>query len=67
MQLRDQHISRSSLLACGSLILGAAFATATLGFGIGAWLLLTGAFCALIMGSMIWMMIAMGSHAKHRR
>ncbi len=66
MQLRDQHVSRSSLLICGSLILGAALAIAMLGFGIGAWILLAGAFCALMMGSMIWMMIAMGRHAKHR-
>ena len=67
----DHAIPRSTRVALvashlRSLILGAALAIAMLGFGIGAWILLAGAFCALMMGSMIWMMIAMGRHAKHR-
>jgi hypothetical protein len=36
------------------------------GFDVAPWLVLGGAFCVLMMGPMIWMMVAMGKNAMHR-
>ncbi len=67
MQIGDHQVSRSSLLICAVVILGAVLAVGVFGFGVAAWVILAGAFCVLMMGSMIWMMVAMGKHATHRR
>jgi hypothetical protein len=69
MNIAGRHLSRSSLLICGIVVLGGVLAVATLGFGVAAWIILAGAFCVLMMGSMIWMMVAMGKHGtdRHKR
>jgi hypothetical protein len=60
-------MSGPSLLICGVVILGAVLAVATLGLGVAAWVVLAGAFCVLMMGSMIWMMVAMATRTRHRQ
>jgi hypothetical protein len=40
--------------------LSALLAVGVVGFGVAPWVILVGAFCALMMGSMSWMMVAMG-------
>jgi fatty acid desaturase len=53
-------------LVCVLVILAGVLAVAFFGFGVAPWLVLLGAFCVLMMGSMIWMMFAMGKNAMHR-
>jgi hypothetical protein len=67
MQIGDHHMSWSSLLICGVVSLGGDLAVASVGFCVAVWVILAGAFCVLIMGSMIWMMVAMGKRATHRQ
>ena len=66
MNMAGRHISSSSLSLCGVVVLGGVLALAVFGFGVAAWVILVGAFCVLMMGSMIWMMVAMGKNALHR-
>jgi hypothetical protein len=66
MEVRGRHMSWPALLVCALVILGGAFAVGVLGFGVAPWVILVGAFCVLMMGSMIWMMVAMGRNATHR-
>lgn len=54
------------VLLCAALIVGAVLAVAFFGYGVAPWIILVGAFCVLMMGSMIWMMVAMGRNAIHR-
>lgn len=67
MNVRGHHISLTSLLVYGLVILAAGLAVGFLGFGVAPWIILAGAFCVLMMGSMVWMMVAMGRNAIHRR
>lgn len=67
MDVPGRHVSWPALLVCGLVILVAALAVGVLGFGLAAWLILMGAFCVAMMGSMLWMMLAMGRNASHRR
>ena len=66
MNVAGRHVSWSTLLVRGLAVLGAALAVGFFGFGVAPWLILAGAFCALMMGSMIWMMVGMGKGAMHR-
>lgn len=66
MDMLGRHVSWTSLLVCGLVILAATVAIAIFGFGVAPWLILVGAFCVLMMGSMLWMMVAMGKNAIHR-
>jgi hypothetical protein len=66
MNVRGHHLSWSSLFVCGVVVVGALLAVGVFGFGVAPWLILVGAFCFLMMGSMIWMMVAMGRNAMHR-
>ncbi len=66
MNMAGRHISSSSLTLCGVVVLGGVLALAGFGFGVAALVILVGAFCVLMMGSMIWMMVAMGKNALHR-
>jgi uncharacterized membrane protein len=50
------------MLLCGLVVVGGILA---LGFGFAPWLILMGAFCLLMMGSMLWMMVGMGTHTMH--
>ena len=67
MDVRGHHLSWSSLLVCGLAVVGAVLAVGVFGFGVAPWLILVGAFCVVMMASMIWMMVAMGRNAMHRR
>lgn len=62
-----RHVSRPALLVCGLVIVAAALAVGVVGFGVAPWIVLMGGFCLLMMGSMLWMMVAMGRNASHRR
>jgi hypothetical protein len=66
MDVRGRRVSWASLLVCGVVILAAVLAVGVLGFGVAPWIILAGAFCVLMMGSMLWMMVAMGRNAIHR-
>ncbi len=66
MTVLDRHMSWPALLVCGVVVLAGALAVAFFGFGVAPWLVLVGAFCVLMMGSMVWMMFAMGKNAMHR-
>jgi hypothetical protein len=66
MHMLGRHVSWSAVIACGVAILGAVLAVAVFGFGVAPWIILAGAFCVLMMGSMLWMMVAMGRNAIHR-
>jgi len=66
MDVLGRYVSWSSLLVGGLVALAAVLAVAFFGFGVAPWLILVGAFCALMMGSMIWMMVVMGKNAMHR-
>jgi hypothetical protein len=48
------------------VILAAALAVGFFGLGVAPVLIIAGAFCAVMMVSMIWMMVAMGRGATHR-
>jgi hypothetical protein len=59
-------MSWPALLVCAVVILAGVLAVGSIGFGVAPWLVLVAAFCVLMMGSMIWMMVAMGKNAMHR-
>jgi fatty acid desaturase len=65
MELLGRHVSSRSLIACGAVALAAA--VGVVGLGIAPWLIVMGAFCLVMMGSMLWMMVGMGRNATHRR
>jgi hypothetical protein len=67
MDVLGRRRSWTSLLLCGLVILAAALAVAVFGFGVAAWIAVMGAFCVVMMGSMVWMMVSMGRNASHRR
>jgi uncharacterized membrane protein len=64
MNVAGRHFSWLSMLFCGIVVLGAVFAL-SFGFGVAPWLILMGAFCVVMMGSMLLMMVGMGSHTMH--
>jgi hypothetical protein len=66
MHVHGRHMGWSHLLVCGLVILVAALAVGFFGFGVAPVLIIAGAFCALMMVSMIWMMVGMGKGATHR-
>jgi hypothetical protein len=67
MELLGRHVSSRSLIACGVVAVAMALAVGVVGLGIAPWLIVMGAFCLVMMGSMLWMMVAMGRNATHRR
>jgi uncharacterized membrane protein len=66
MNAFGRHYGLSAMVLCGLVILGGAVAVGFFGFGVAPWFVLMGAFCVLMMGSMLWMMVGMGNHAGHR-
>jgi hypothetical protein len=60
-----RHLSWPRVLAGVGVALGVVLLVGFLGFGVAPWLILAGAFCAAMMGSMIWMMVSMGRNAMH--
>jgi uncharacterized membrane protein len=65
MNLGGRHFSWPSMLVCGLAFVGVVLAV-SFGFGVAPWLILMGAFCVLMMGSMMLMMIGgMGMHGMH--
>ena len=67
MEVLGRHVSLAALLACGLVVLAAALAIGIVGFGVAPWIVLMGASCVLMMGAMLWMMVAMVRNASHRR
>jgi hypothetical protein len=61
-----RYMSWPGLFVCAVVILAGVLAVGFFGFGVAPWVVLVGAFCVLMMGSMIWMMVAMGKNAMHR-
>lgn len=61
-----RQVSWRALLFCAFVVLVAVLAVGFFGFGLAPSIILAGAFCALMMGSMIWMMVAMGRNGIHR-
>jgi hypothetical protein len=59
-------VSWRAALLCVAAVFGAVLAIAVFGFGVAPWLILFGAFCVLMMGSMLWMMVATARNAVHR-
>ena len=55
MHVLGRHMGWSHLL----------LAVGVFGFGVTPWAVIAGAFCAVMMGSMIWMMVGMGKGAMH--
>jgi hypothetical protein len=60
------HMGWSHLLICALLVLVGVLAVGVFGFGVTPWAIIAGAFCVVMMGSMIWMMVGMGKGAMHR-
>jgi hypothetical protein len=59
-------MSWPALLVCGAVVVGVVLVVGFVGFGVAPWIILVGTFCVLMMGSMIWMLVAMGRNAIHR-
>jgi hypothetical protein len=55
----------SHLLICALPVLVGVLVVGVFGFGVTPWAIIAGAFCAVMMGSMIWMMVGMGKGAMH--
>ena len=66
MNIAGRQLSWSTLALCGLVVLVGALAVAVFGFGIAPWVILVGAFCVVVMGWMMWMMVAMGRNVIHR-
>jgi hypothetical protein len=66
MNIAGRHLSWSSLLLYGLVVVGAAIAVGFFGFGVAPWAILVGAFCVLTMGSMMWMTVGMVRNAIRR-
>jgi hypothetical protein len=66
MNVAGRDMPWRTLLLCGVVVVGAVLAVSFFGFGVAPWLILVGAFCVVMMGSMIWMMVAMAKNALHR-
>jgi hypothetical protein len=60
------HSDWVRLLVVGIVVVGLAVLVGSLGFGVAPWVILVGAFCTLMMGSMIGTVFAMGRNALHR-
>jgi hypothetical protein len=65
MHVLGRHMGWSHLLICALLVLVGLLAVGVFGFGVTPWAIIAGAFCAVMMGSMIWMMVGMGKGAMH--
>lgn len=65
MNVAGHYFSSPAMAFCALVALGAAVAVGFFGFGVAPWFILMGAFCILMMGSMLWMMVGMGNHAGH--
>jgi hypothetical protein len=61
-----RQVSWRALLVCAVGVLVAVPSVGFFGFGVAPWIILAGAFCVLMMGSMVWMMVAMGKHTIRR-
>ena len=61
-----RQMSWRGLLVCAVVVLVAVLAFGFFGFGVAPWIIVAGAFCVLMMGSMVWMMVAMGKHTIQR-
>lgn len=66
MHVLGRHMGWSHLLGCGLAVLIVVIAVGFFGLGLMLWAIVAGAFCAVMMIPMIWMMIAMGKHADPR-
>lgn len=66
MHVLGRHMGWSHLLICAVVVLIAGLAVGFFGFGVTPVAIITGAFCAVMMISMIWMMVGMGKGAMHR-
>jgi uncharacterized membrane protein len=62
MNVAGRHFSWLSVGVCCLMVVAAVLALG-FGFGVAPWAILVGAFCVLMMGSMLWMM---GTHGMHR-
>jgi uncharacterized membrane protein len=65
MNMAGRHFSWLFMPFCGLVVLGGVLA-ASFGFGVAPWLIIMGAFCIVMMGSMLVMMVGMGSHTMQR-
>lgn len=66
MHMRGRHLGRSHLLICAVVVLIAGLAVGFFGFGVTPVAIVVGAFCAVMMISMIWVMVGMGKGAVQR-
>ena len=66
MHVLGRHMGWSHLLICAVVVLIAGLAVGFFGFGVTPVAIIVGAFCAVMMISMIWMMVGMGKGAMHR-
>lgn len=66
MHVLGRHLGWSHLLICAVVVLIAGLAVGYFGFGVAPVVIIVGAFCAVMMISMIWMMVGMGKGAMHR-
>lgn len=66
MHVLGRHMGWAHLLICALIVFVIGLGVAFLGFGVTPWAIIAGAFCAVMMVSMIWMMIGMGKGAVHR-
>ena len=66
MHVLGRHLRWSHLLIGAVVVLIAGLAVGLFGFGVSSVTIIVGAFCAAMMISMIWMMVAMGKGAMHR-
>jgi hypothetical protein len=66
MHVLGRHMGRAHLLICALVVLVVGLGVGVFGFGVTPWAIIGGAFCAVMMVSMIWMMVGMGKGAIHR-
>ncbi len=52
---------------CVAVVSALALVGILFGLGVAPWLIVMGGGCLLMMGVMLWMMIAMGKHATRDR
>ena len=65
MNVAGRHFSWLSVGLCCVMVVAAVLAVG-FRFGVAPWAILGGAFCVLMMGWMLWMMVGMGTHGMHR-
>jgi hypothetical protein len=66
MHMFGRHMGWSHLLICALFVLVGVLVVGVFGFGVTPLAIIAGTFCAVMMGSMIWMMVGMGKGAVHR-